>query len=90
MSLSATFDRFPVALIFRNVGFYTIIPQQFPRCTCIKATISIEKGAFVIQTAALHIIERILEFLFELIAIVVIASNDTSRGNNGAIRRRYR
>ena len=89
MALSATFDRFPIALVFRNVGLHTIIPQQFPRCTRIKAAIGIEKGTFVVQAAAFHITESILEFLFELIAIVVVASNDTCRGNNVAIRSRY-
>ena len=89
MSLSATFDRFAIALVFRNVGFHAIIPQQFPGCTRIEAAIRIEKGTFVVQTTAFHIPERILEFLFELIAIVMIASNDTSRGNNVAVRIGY-
>lgn len=82
MSLSTTFDRFSIALVFRNIGFHAIIPQQFSRCTRIKAAIGIEKGTFVVQPTAFHITEGILEFLFELMAVVVITSNDASCGNN--------
>ena len=82
MPLSPTFDRFSIALVFWNIGFHAIIPQQFSRCTRIKAAIGIEKGTLIVQSTAFHIPEGMLELLFELIAIVMVASNDTSRGNN--------
>ena len=89
MSFSTAFDRFSITLVFRNIGFHAIIPQQFSCCTRIKAAVGIEKGTFVVQTTAFHIPESILEFLFEPVTIVMITSNDTSRGNNVAIRIRY-
>ena len=84
MSLSATFDRFPIALIFRNVGFHAIIPQQFSGCTRIKAAIGIEKGTFVVQPTTFQVTEGILKFLLEFITIGMVASNDARRGNNRA------
>ena len=89
MAFSPTFHRFAIALVFRDVRFHTTIPQELARCTGIKATIRIEKGTRVVQSTTLQSIEYIFELLFELIAVIVVASNDTSRGNNVAVRLRY-
>ena len=89
MSFASAFNRFAIALVFRDIRFHTTIPQELARCTGIKATIRIEKGTGVVQSTTLQAIEYIFERLFELIAVVVIAGNDTSRGNNIAVRIRY-
>jgi hypothetical protein len=89
MPFASAFHRFAIALVFGNVRFHAAIPQELSRCTGIKATIRIEYGTGVVQSAALQVIEYIFEFLFELIAVVVVAGNDTSRGNNRAVRVGY-
>ena len=48
ISFPSTLDRFSIAFIFHNIGFYSTIPQQFSSCTCIKATIHVEYGALVV------------------------------------------
>ena len=81
MPFPTTLDTLSIALVFRNVGFHAIIPQEFPCCTRIKAAIGIEIGTFVVQSTAFHFTEGILEFLIQVIAVVMVASYDASRGN---------
>ena len=80
--LSSTFDHFSIALVFRNIGDDATIPQQFPRCTRIKATIRIKHRAFIFQPATFHVIERVLQFLNEFITIIMLTSDDPRRGDN--------
>ncbi len=89
MPFASAFHRFAIALVFWNVRFHAAIPQELARGTGIKATISIEHGTGVVQSTALQVLKYIFEFLFELIAVVVVASNDPSRGNNRAVRIGY-
>ncbi len=89
MPFASTFHHFAVALVFGNVRFHTAIPQELARGTSIKATIRIEHGTGIVQSTTLQIIEYIFQFLFKLIAIVVVASNDTSRSNNSTVRIGY-
>ncbi len=43
------------------------------------------RTAAIIQPASLHIFEDVLQFLFELKAVIMLSSNDAGRGNNRAV-----
>ncbi len=85
MSFSPTLDRFAITLIFRNVGFHSTIPQQFPSRTCIEATIHVEYGTLVLQPTAFHISKHAFQLLLKLIAVIMVARNDTCGGNHIAM-----
>lgn len=84
-----TLDGFAVALIFCNVGFDPTVPQHFPGCARIKAPIHVEYGSLVVQSTAFHVSEYVFELLFKLIAVIMVASNDTCCRNNIAISVSY-
>ncbi len=89
MALPSTLDRFPIAFILHNIGFDPTVPQQFSRCTCVEATIHVEYGAVVAQSTPFHVSEYVFKLLLKLIAIVVMASNDTCCGNNVTVSISY-
>ena len=89
MSFTSTFHTFSIPLVFRNVRDDAAVPQQLPCCARVKAAISIKKGSFIVQSASLHIFERVLQLLFELIAIIMLSSDDPSRRDNRTILVRY-
>jgi hypothetical protein len=74
MSFSSTFDAFPIALVLRNIRNDVAVPQQFPSCTRIKAAIGIKERAFIVQSTSLHVFEHVLQFLFQLKAVVMLTS----------------
>ncbi|MDQ3813506.1 MAG: hypothetical protein M3347_06095 [Armatimonadota bacterium] len=57
MSLPSAFDGLSIALIFNNVGNNPAIPQHLPGFPCVKATISIEERALIVEVTALHVLE---------------------------------
>jgi hypothetical protein len=90
MAFAPTFHRFSIPLVLCNVRNDPTIPEQLARRTGIKAAIRIEQGTFIRQAAALEVCEQIFQLLLKLIAIVMIARNDTSRRDNVALGIRYR
>ena len=89
MPFTSTFHAFSIPLVFRNVRDDTTIPQQLPCCTCVKTTISIKEGTFIIQPTALHIFEDVLQFLFEVKAVIMVPSDNTCRRDNRTMRISY-
>ena len=89
MTFPSTLNVFTIPLILRNVGNDPAVPQQLPGCACIKATIRIKQGTFIVQPATLHVFEHVLQFLIELKAVIMLACNDASRSNDRAIFVRY-
>ena len=85
VSFPSTFHAFSIPLVFRNVGNDTAIPQQLPRCTRVKAAISIKAGTGIVQSASLHIFEDILQFLFKLKAVVLVSSKYAGRRDNRTV-----
>ncbi len=82
VSLSATFDRFAIAFIFRNVRDNATIPQHLPSCLCVKAFICIEQGTFIVEMTAPHVGKQLLEGLCYVIGVVMVASHDLGCGDN--------
>ncbi len=89
MSFSSALDVFPIALVLRNVRNDTTIPQQFPSCTRVKATIGIKERTFIVQSTPLHILEDVLQLLFELKAVVMVSGNDTRRRDDRTVLVRH-
>ena len=85
MSFATTLHRLSVPFIFCNIGYQPMMPEQLPCRTGIKATISIEEGTFIVQLVSLHVSNQILEFLFQIVAIIMIASDNPSCRNDIAI-----
>ncbi len=90
MAFPSTLHCFSIAFIFRNIGFDSTVPQQLACCTCIEATIHIEHGALVVQSAAFHVSKDVLQLLLKRIAVIMVAGDDTRCGNNIPISIRYR
>ncbi len=86
MSFPAPFCGSSITFVLRNVGFYTTIPQQLACCACVKRAICIEKGIMVIQPAAIHVVEDVLELLCKLVAVMLLTSNDPRCRDNVAVR----
>ena len=82
LPFAATLHRLAVPFIFSNIGNQAMIPEEFPGSTGIKATICIEKGTFIVEFVPFHISNQILEFLFQLITIIMMASNDSRCAND--------
>ena len=57
LPLPSAFDRLSIALVFNNVGNNSTIPQHLPGFPRVKATISIEERAFIVEVTALHVLE---------------------------------
>ncbi len=89
MSFSSTFDMFPIALVLRNIRNDAPIPQQFPGCSRIKATIGIKERTFIVQSTPSHVCEGVLQLLFELKAVVMVPSNDTRRRDDRTVLVRH-
>ena len=89
MPFTATLHRLAVPFIFSNIGNQAMIPEQLPGSTGIKAAISVEEGTFIVQLVPFHIGNQVLDFLFHLITIVMIASNDSRCANDISITVRY-
>ena len=89
MAFASALHVFAIALVFRNIGFDTAIPQQFACFARIKRTISIEIGAMVVQTTAFHIIETVDNLLFEIITVIMLPCKYSRRGNNVPVRIGY-
>lgn len=82
MPSSSTFGRFPITPILHNVRDASMIPQHFPRSLCINTTLSVKGGSFIVHITAFHVAEELLACVFQLITVIMIASNDRCRGNN--------
>ena len=78
LSFAATLHGLAVPFVFSNIGNQPMIPEQLPRRAGIKAAISIEEGTFIVQLVPLHVSNQMLEFLFQIVAIIMIASNNPS------------
>ncbi len=78
-------DALAVAFVFWDVGPYAPIPQHFPRFAAVKTTIGIEYGTVVAQSKALQIFEELPDGLLELIAIIMVASEEPYEPNNIAL-----
>ena len=85
MSFAATLHKLSVAFIFCNIGDQPMIPEQLPCRTGIKTAIGIEEGTFIIQLIPLHVSNQVLEFLFQIIAVIMIARNNPSCRDDRAI-----
>jgi hypothetical protein len=72
MPFTAPLHRLAVPFIFSNIGNQAMIPEELPSSTGIKATICIEKGTFIVEFVPFHISNQILEFLFQLITIIMV------------------
>ena len=53
-----------------------MIPEQLPCRTGIKTASGIEEGTFIIQLIPLHVSNQMLEFLFQIVAVIMIARNN--------------
>ena len=62
-----------------------MIPEQLPCSTGIKAAICIEESALIVQSVPFHVGNQILEFLFQLVAVIMIARNNPSCRDDRAI-----
>ena len=89
MSLPSAFDGLSIALIFNNIGNNPTIPQHLPGFPRVKATISIEERAFIVEVTALHVLEQLIDRLFQIITIIMIACNERGCGNNVSLFVRY-
>ena len=89
MPFAATLNRPSITFIFSNIGNQPMIPEQFPCSTGVKAAICIEESTFIVQFVSFHVRNKILEFLFQLITIIMIASNDSRRANDIPVAVRY-
>ncbi len=85
MSFSSAFDVFSIALVLRNVWNDAAIPQQLPSGTRVKAAIGIKERTFIVQSTPMHVLEDVLQLLFELKAVVMLPSDDTSRCDDRTI-----
>ena len=90
MPLPSAFHGLAIALVLWNGRDHATIPQEFARFPRIKAPIRIEKGTFDVQSATIHVLECILELLYELVTVIVVASDHARRRNNLAMAVRYR
>jgi hypothetical protein len=90
MSFASPFDCLSIALVLRNVGLDTTIPQHLPCGSSVKAAIGVEDGTFVDQSTSLHVSKDVLQLLNKLVSIIMIAGNDTCRRENVAISIGYR
>jgi len=82
VAFSSTLHRLSITRVLRNVRNHPMIPQHFARFPRIKTSICIEEGAFVVQPTALHGMKELLQLLLQLIAIVMVASNELRGRNN--------
>ena len=89
MPFAAPLHRLAIAFIFSDIGNQAMIPEQLPSSTGIKAAICVEEGTFIVQRVPLHVGNQILEFLFQLITIIMMASNDARCPNTIPIAVRY-
>src|SRR3712207_2622705 len=81
MPFAPTLHGLSIAFIFRNVWFDATIPEEFAYCSYVKGAICIEYRTLVVQATTIHITEQVLEFLYDLIAVIVLACNNP-RGCN--------
>ena len=89
MPLPSAFDGLSVALVFSDVGKNAAVPQQLPRFTRVKATISIEACAFLVECTALHVLEQLRDRFFHVVTIMMITCNRPCRRNNVSLFVRY-
>lgn len=90
MSSSSAFHRFSIALVFRNVGNNSTIPEHFPRCTTIKPTSGMKQGAVIGQTTTLQILKDLLDRSLQVIRVIVVASHNSCRCNDVSVLVNYR
>ena len=90
VSFASTFDCLSIALVLRNVGLDTTIPQHLACSPRVKAAICVEDGSFVDQLTSFHVSKDILELLHKLVSIIMIAGNDARRRENIAVSIGYR
>ncbi len=89
MTLPSAFDGLSVALVFSNVGKNAAVPQHLPRFTRVKATISIETCAGIVECTPLHVLEQLRDRCFQVVAIMMMACNRPCRRNNVSLLVRY-
>ena len=89
MPLTPALDSLAVALVFSNVGNNAAVPQHLPRFTGIKATISIEECAFIVEFTSLHILEQLLDRFFQVVTIIMVPCKQACRRDNISLLVRY-
>lgn len=84
-ALAASFGGLATALVEGDVGDEAIIEAHFASGQGVKACIGIEESALEAQAEPFHRLEGGLKMGFEMVGIVMVASDDPSRSHDEAI-----
>ena len=90
MTFPSALDRFSVARVFGDVWCDATVPQQLARRPRIKTTIHVEDSTFVVQFTAPHVSKDLVELLCKGIAVIMVACNHPSSGNDITVAIGYR
>ena len=85
MTLPPTFHALTIALIFRNIGLHSSVPQELACRFGVKTTVTIKKCVCIIQSKRIELAKNALQPVDELVVVVMIASDDLACCQDKAI-----
>lgn len=85
MALSATLRTLSITLVFGNIRTNASIPQHLACLFGVKCTVSVKEGVVIDKPELVKLPEDVFQPRSEVVTVIVITSNDLTRGKNKAV-----
>ena len=89
MTLAPALNLFSITLVFNNVGNNPAVPQHLPGFPRIKAAVSIEECASIVEFTPPHVLEQLPDRFFQLVTIIMVAGKQRCCRDNEPVCVRY-
>ena len=85
MALASALGALPITFVFWNIRSYAAIPKQFTSLFCVKPAIGIKVGVSVGEAKLIELPKQVFEAIDQFIAVIMVASNHFTCGQNETI-----